>query len=222
MQKRSVQVLVVAVLIVGALVIQACGSPLQPFVYYGQASEPTQAMAAAPTSTATEVPTVEPSPTATRRALSTATPTRLRATATPTVRSTRVLLAPTATPTATPQWPAEIVLTEQQIEQMAGDIGLQGLTISGLDASFENDLMVVRADSLRYGFISIRDLVIKARPVAEDGLVTFQVESISPNNLATAAIPGLINQSLGQAFADWYVESVRVEPGQLVVTVRPR
>jgi len=222
MQKRTVLLMGVLLVVVG-LVLQGCGSPLQPFIYSGQAPSPTQVVATAvPSAEPSATPTESPSPTATRRVLPTATPTRLPATATPTARSTRVLVAPTATPTATPQWPAEIVLTEQQIEQMAGDIGLQGLTITGLGVSFENDLMVVSADNLRYSFINIRDLVIQARPVAENGTVTFQVQSISPNNLATAAIPGLINQTLGQAFSDWYVESVRVEPGQLVVTVRPK
>lgn len=176
------------------------------------------------------VPTAPPAPTATRvaptatRAAATATraaPTATRVAPTATraaPAATRAPARPTATPT--PQWPKTLVITADEIEE--GATSVPGLQVSGLDVQFGNDMMTMRFDSLRYKLVSLRNVTIEGRFVADDCAVAFVADRITPRNLATGAIPRLINQSLDQQLGDWCVESVAVQPGQLAATVRPR
>ena len=160
---------------------------------------------------------------ATPSPVATATPTRTRpvATATPTRRPADPAIAgPAATPT--PRWPAEIVISDEEVEALAASSTVEGLTTSGLQVSFENDTMTVRFDSLRYGLFSLRDVEIQGHLELADGRVSFVADRIVPRNLVTGTIPAFINQSLGQSLSAWYVEDLRVEPGQLVLLVRPR
>jgi hypothetical protein len=124
--------------------------------------------------------------------------------------------------TPTPAWPAEIVVSEADVEQLAASATSQGIDVQGLDVQFEDGAMVLSADNLRYGFVSARNLVLRGTPIVANGRVTLQVDSVRPNNLVTAALPSVINQLLAQAFEQWYVEDVQIVPGQLVLTVRPR
>ncbi len=189
---------------------------------------------AAPTATAepaTPTATAEP-PTATATAeppTATATATRAAPTRTPTraaTPTTRVMAArPTATrvpPTPTPPGPAEVVITEAQVEGLAGANAVPGLQIQGLDVEFGDGVMTLGFDSLRYGFVSLRDVVVEGHFTVSNGQVTFVADRIQPRNLATNAIPGFINQALGQNLSQYYVESVRIEPDQLVATGQRR
>ena len=163
------------------------------------------------TPTATRV-----APTATRVA---PTATRVAPTATrvaPT--ATRAPARPTATPT--PEWPKTLVITAEDIEEGASSV--PGLQISGLDVTFGNNTMTMTFDSLRYSFVSMRNVTVQGHFVVNNCDVDFVADSITPRNLATGAIPGFINQSLDQQLGAWCVESLAVQPGQLVATVRPR
>ncbi len=164
-----------------------------------------------PTPTATRV-----APTPTRRA---PTATRLAPTATRALpAATRAPARPTATPT--PEWPKTLVITADDIEQGASSV--PGLQISGLDVTFGNNTMAMRFDSLRYSFVSMRNVTVEGRFVVNNCDVDFVADRITPRNLATGAIPGFINQSLDQQLGAWCVESLAVQPDQLVATVRPR
>jgi hypothetical protein len=221
-------------------------TPVVPTVAPSPTAVPPTATPLPPTATPTAVPptatpTTEP-PTATA-VLPTATPepatptatsvpataTRAAPTRTPTKAATataRVLAArPTATrvpPTPTPRGPAELVITEAEVESLATANAVPGLQIQGLDVEFGDDVMTLGFDSLRYGFVSLRDVVVEGHFTVSNGQVTFVADRIQPRNLATNAIPGFINQALGQNLSQYYVESVRIEPDQLVATGQRR
>ena len=82
--------------------------------------------------------------------------------------------------------------------------------------------MTLRVAQLSYGVLSFNDLLVEGTLSAVDGVPIFDATRIEPANLATGLIPPLINQFLGSFANDWYVEDVRVEPGQLVLLTRPR
>lgn len=165
--------------------------------------------------TATPVPT-RVAPTETRVV---PTATRVAPTATRTApTATRAPARPTATPT--PEWPKTLVITAQDIEEGASSV--PGLQITGLDVTFGNNSMTMSFDSLRYSFVSLRNVTVVGRFVVNNCDVDFVADSISPRNLATGAIPGFINQSLDQQLGAWCVEGLAVQPEQLVATVRPR
>jgi hypothetical protein len=113
-----------------------------------------------------------------------------------------------------------LVITADDIEQGASSV--PGLQISGLDVQFGNDTMTMSFDSLRYSFVSLRDVTVEGRFTVSNCNVDFVADSISPRNLATSAIPGFINQALDQQLGAWCVEAVTIQPGQLVASVRPR
>lgn len=176
---------------------------------------------APPTATATTAPPTATATTAPPTA--TTAPTRAAATATRAPTRTPVPAAPTrAAATPTSEWPKTITVTEEQIEQLAASGEVPGLTISGLDVTFGDDTMTVFFSSLRYGFISLRDVTVQGHFQVSNGTATFVADSITPRNLATTQIPGFVNQSLGQQFSQWYVEALAIEPGQLTATVHPR
>jgi hypothetical protein len=185
-------------------------APVTASVVITPTEAPTRAaeLAAQPAATATRVP---PAATPTRVA-PTATPTRVAPTA------TRAPARPTATPT--PQWPQTLIITADEIEE--GATSVPGLQITGLDVQFGNNTMTMRFDSLRYSFVSLRNVTIEGRFVVNNCDVDFVADRINPRNLATGAIPGFINQSLDQQLGAWCVEALTVQPGQLVATVRPR
>jgi hypothetical protein len=113
-----------------------------------------------------------------------------------------------------------LVISARDIEQ--GATSVPGLQISGLDVQFGNNTMTMSFDSLRYSFVSMRNVTIGGRFAVNNCDVDFVADRITPRNLATGAIPGFINQSLDQQLGAWCVESLAVQPDQLVATVRPR
>lgn len=174
---------------------------------------PPTAIAAGKPPTATATPFLAAA-TATRapaKALPSATPTAKRAQPTP---------RPTATPT--PAWPRELVITEMDIEAAAAGDAVPGLQVQGLDVQLGNNTMTISFDSLRYGFVSLRNVNVQGHFEVVNGDVNFVADRIQPRNLATATIPGFVNQALDQNLAGWYVESLSIRPGALVAKVRPR
>lgn len=180
-------------------------------------------VAAAPAGVAVVVVESSPTPTAMRSAPTATrvvpTATRVAPTATRSApTATRAPARPTATPT--PEWPRTLVITAEDIEEGASSV--PGLQITGLDVTFGNNSMTMAFDSLRYSFVSMRNVTVVGRFVVNNCDVDFVADSISPRNLATSAIPGFINQSLDQQLGAWCVEGLAVQPEQLVATVRPR
>ncbi len=133
---------------------------------------------------------------------------------------TAVIVEPTAA--VTPSSLTEVVITAADSEAGARSIPLEGATIDGLVVDFGQDRMTLRVAQLSYGVLSFNDLLVEGTLSAVDGVPIFDATRIEPANLATGLIPPLINQFLGSLANDWYVEDVRVEPGQLVLLTRPR
>lgn len=212
-------------------------------------AEPTVAPTEAPIATAapTEAPTAIPAPTDTPTAAPTAT--SVPATDTPTAAPTATSVPPTATavraaaantptrvpPTATsrptraavvatpaPEWPQTIVISEAEVEELAASGDMPGLVITGLDVTFGNDTMTVFFESLKYGFISMRNVTVEGHFDVTNGTATFVADRIDPRNLATTQIPSFVNQALGQQFTQWYVEDITITPGELSASVSPR
>lgn len=235
MRHTSLVLTLILLLAAAAIIAVACGQPIPQPATGPQSSVAGVASATAvpdqsaeetaitevvePTATPTRTPRPTNTPSATPTRARAATPTR---TATPTRRATRAATS-RPSPTPTPQWPAKIVITEEQIQDLAGSNAVDGLTIQGLEVELQEDgTMVLSFDSLRYGFISLRQTTVRGQLVESDGRVSFVVTDIQPRNLATGAIPGFINQAMGQAFNTWYVEDLQTEAGQLELLVRPR
>ena len=196
----------------------AGAAPITASVVITPADAPTRAaeLAVLPTATRVAPTATRVAPTATRVA---PTATRVAPTATRVApAATRAPARPAATPT--PEWPRTLVITADDIEQGASSV--PGLQISGLDVQFGNDTMTMSFDSLRYSFVSLRDVTVEGRFTVSNCNVDFVADSISPRNLATSAIPGFINQALDQQLGAWCVEAVTIQPGQLVASVRPR
>jgi hypothetical protein len=114
------------------------------------------------------------------------------------------------------------VITETDIEDAATGTAVPGLQVEGLDVRLDSGIMTVAFSSLRYGFISQRNVTIQGHFTVANGDVKFVADRIQPRNLATSTIPGFVNQALDRYLAGWYVEALRVEPGRLVASVRPR
>lgn len=190
---------------------------------------PTEEPTAVPTVAPTEEPTATSAPTEAPTLEPTATSVPPTATATsvpPTATATRAAPTPTTraavVATATPEWPQTIVVTEAEIEELAASGDVPGLTISGLDVTFGDDTMTVFFASLKYGFISLRNVTVEGHFDVVNGTATFVADSINPRNLATTQIPGFVNQALGQQFSQWYVEDITITPGELSASVSPR
>lgn len=222
MSKRNLLSMLALLLALG--IAAACGRPISPVGGPQDTALAEQAAAGSvtPGTARARTATVEAQATPTPRATATPTRTRLATpTSTPTRRAfSRASVSPTAT--RAPSWPAEIVITEEQVEALAAASAVEGLTTSGLQVRFGQDSMTIRFDSLRYGLFSLRNVEIQGHLEVDAGRVSFVADRIVPSNLVTGTIPAFINQALDQALNSWQVEDLRVESGQLVLQVRPR
>jgi hypothetical protein len=126
---------------------------------------------------------------------------------------------PTATPTPDPH---RVVITEQDVERSvaAGAAAQGGAQVQGLAVRFADGKMRLSADQLTYGMLSVSDLVLIGRLVAQNGQLQMQVESVQPGGLIGAVIPGVVNQALKQYTAQWYVEDVDTLDGRLELRIR--
>ena len=161
--------------------------------------------------------TATPAPTSTRRPTRTvaATPTRA-ATSTPASTPT-----PAPTPTATVDQ-HRITITEDDIAKaVAGGAGAQqGATVENLKVRFADGKTYITADRLGYGIIKMQNLDLVGRLVAQNGVLSLEVESIAPRGLAANFVPGVANQALANFASQWYVEEVRTLDGRVELRVR--
>jgi hypothetical protein len=184
---------------------------------------------ATPTSTARVQPTATSSPSDTPAPTSTASPRpAVRSTDTPQPTST---VAPTSTeapqPTEAPAAAAAanpnlVVITEDDIAKAVaeGAGAQQGATIENLNVRFADDKMTVTAGKIGYGLINLQNLNLVGRLVAKDGVLSLEVESISPRGLVSNFIPTMANQALAQYGANWYVEDVQILDGRVELRIR--
>lgn len=124
-----------------------------------------------------------------------------------------------ATATAKPR---ELIITEAEIEAAAANNTVPGLEVEGMNVRLGDESMTVTFDRLRYRFLSLRNVSVKGHFEVKNGDVDFVADQIQPRNLATAAIPSVTNQAVDQFLGQWYVKSLRIEPGQLVAQVQPK
>ena len=185
------------------------------------------ATAGAPTSTVRAQPTATSKPSDTPAPINTATPQ-------PTVRSTDTpqptrTVAPTTEPTATAAPalaaaadPNRIVITEADIAQAVaeGAGAQQGVSIENLNVRFADDKMTITAGKIGYGLIKLQNLNLVGRLVARDGVLSLEVDSISPRGLASSFIPTMANQALAKYGAEWYVEDVQIRDGLVELRIR--
>ena len=125
------------------------------------------------------------------------------------------------TPTATVDR-HRIVITEEEIARAVADGAgaQQGVTMENLKVRFADGKLHLTADRLGYGLINVRNLDLVGRLVAQNGVLSLAVESISPRGLAANFIPSAANQALANFAAQWYVEEVRTLDGRVELQVR--
>lgn len=184
-------------MLVALLLILACGAlPARR-----AADLPTATSVSSPLP-ATATPTPQPLPTVTQ-----ATPTPLTA-ATP--------------PPAAADQSRQFIVTEQDLEAAVNsDEAQQQAQTENFKAKFSGGKVILTADGVRFGLLSLGPLKVVGALSARDGVAHFNTESVEPNNLLTAAVPGLLERVLTASTAGAYVEDVQVEEGRIVYTVRP-
>ena len=151
------------------------------------------------------------------------------ATSTPTPRPLPTLTHATPTPlaAATPS-PAvadqsrQFIVTEEDLEATVNsdEVQRQAQT-ENFNAEFTGGKVILTVDGVRFGLLSLGPLKVVGTLTATDGVVHFNTESVEPNNMLTAAVPGLLERVMTASTAGYYVEEVQVEEGQIVYTVRP-
>jgi len=155
--------------------------------------------------------------------------TPLAPTGTPTPRPLPTLAQATPTPqaAATPS-PADadqsrqFIVTEEDLEAAVNSDEVQRqVQTENFNAKFTGGKVILTVDSVRFGLLSLGPLKVVGTLTATDGVVHFNTESVEPNNLLTAAVPGLLERVMTASTASYYVEDVQVEEGQIVYTVRP-
>jgi hypothetical protein len=165
----------------------------------------------------TPAPTNTPSPRPTARATDTPQPTSTVApTSTEAPQPTEAPAAAAATN------PNLVVITEDDIARAVaeGAGAQQGASIENLNVRFADGKMTVTAGKIGYGLINLQNLNLVGRLVAKDGVLSLEVESISPRGLVSNFIPTMANQALAQYAANWYVEDVQILDGRLELRIR--
>ncbi len=152
----------------------------------------------------------------------------LRPAATPTAVPT-----PTAAPvlnTVVPQDPNEIpadgavaiTLREDDVAALVAQAEAeQQLTATNLDVTFDDGTIELAAGRLAYGPLAVNNLVLAGTVTALDGRPRLEVTRIEPNNLVTAAIPGLLTRLLESRTAGYYVEDITIDDGVMTIRIRP-
>ena len=114
------------------------------------------------------------------------------------------------------------MITEDDIAQAVaeGAGAQQGVTIENLNVRFADNKMTITAGKIGYGLIKLQNLNLVGRLVARDGVLSLEVDSISPRGLATNFIPTMANQALAKYAAEWYVEDVQIRDGRVELRIR--
>ena len=100
----------------------------------------------------------------------------------------------------------------------AGNTG--GVQASSLEVHFQDGKVDVTLKDLSYGLLHLSSLHVVGSFWVQNGVPHFQAERIEPYNLATMALPSMIDQALAQYSAGWYVERIEVREGKIIVTAR--
>lgn len=139
---------------------------------------------------------------------------------------TTVPIVSTAVPTIDPVLPGDetvtITLQEEDIAALVAQPEVeQQFTVENLDVTFDNDMIELAADRLVYGPLAVTNLVLRGTAEAVDGQLRLEVTHIEPNNLVTAAIPGLLTRLLESRTAGYYVEDIQIDDGRMTIRVTP-
>ncbi len=195
---KSTRAAVWASLVALALAMLACNIAPQASL-----PQPTRTPEILPTQTAAPTNTAIPTASATAQPQ-------------PTARQAPI---PTALPTPDPKL---IVITEEDISQaVAGGVGEdQGLKLQGLKVRFADGKMHISASVLALGPLQVQNLAMVGRLYAQDGVLVFETESVSPRGLVTNMLPGIANQILASYASRWYVEEARIRDGRMELRIR--
>jgi hypothetical protein len=131
----------------------------------------------------------------------------------------------TALPTLTPAPtldPHRVVITEQDIANViaTGAVENAGVHVANPRVRFTGGKTWITADQASYSLISVQNLTVVGRLVAQDGALQLETESVSPQGIIGAMIPGLINQAFRQYTSQWYVENVQTLEGYIELRIR--
>ena len=154
----------------------------------------------------------------TARATDTPQPTRTVApTAAPTATAAPAVAAPAAAVD-----PNLIVITEADIAQAVaeGAGAQQGVSIENLNVRFADGKMTITAGKIGYGLIKLQNLNLVGAWSRDDGVLSLEVDTLSPRRLATNFIPTMANQALAKYAAEWYVEDVQIRDGRVELRIR--
>ncbi len=123
--------------------------------------------------------------------------------------------------TATPDQ-HHVVISETDIANVIAGGALEnaGVHTENLRVRFTGGKTWITADRVTYSLIDVQNLTIVGRLVAQNGKLQLETESVSPQGLVTAMIPGLINQAFSQYTSQWYVENVQTYEGRIELQVR--
>ena len=153
--------------------------------------------------------------------VSTIEPTSTPTFSAPTVKPTELIL--TATPVIENNTDQNrYVVNEKQLEDfvLSPDVQKQ-IQTENFQAHFRSGKITISADEIRYGVLNLGQMTIEGNVTATNGVVHFNVDSIQPQNMMTAAIPTVLDQLFGTWLANYYIENIEVQEGSLIYTVRP-
>jgi hypothetical protein len=148
--------------------------------------------------------------------------------ATPTVAPPVATVPPP--PTTAPQNDAAVptndaltlTVREDDIEALVTQpTAAQQFTVENLEATFDDGSIQLMADRLTYGLLTVNNLTIEGTVTAVDGRPRLDVTRIQPNNLVTAAIPGILTRLLESLTTGYYVEEIQIDDGLMTIRVRP-
>ena len=137
-----------------------------------------------------------------------------------------IALLPVVTPQNSPAVPTDdalaIVVHEDDIEALvAQPAAAQQFTVDNLAVTFDDGVIGLTADRLVYGPLVVDNLTLEGTVTAVDGRPRLEVTRIRPNNLVTAAIPGILTRLLESRTTGYYVEDVQIDNGAMTIRVRP-
>lgn len=153
------------------------------------------------------------------------------------------LFAPSATPTVEPPAPTlappptaalsnnsgtpaadtvTLTVREADVEALVTQPAVaQQFTVDNLDVTFDDGAIELLADRLVYGPVTVNNLALSGTVTAVDGRPRLEVTHLEPNNLITAALPGLLSRLLESRTAGYTVEDIQIDDGSMTIRVRP-
>lgn len=115
-----------------------------------------------------------------------------------------------------------LTLDEDDVEALVTQPEVaQQFSVENLDVTFDDGIIELTADRLVYSPLTINNLALTGTVTAEDGRPRLDVTRIQPNNLVTAAIPGVLTRLLEARTAGYYVEDIVIDDGTMTIRVKP-